>query len=422
MRIQRGIFLSILLFVLLIPTLAIARSWQVRSTMTRLEIQSIIDKAGDGDVIKFNRGIYDFSQEPRLGLYPNDGLFVIKDKSLTIRGHNQAQIFGPDSINPNSSNTLGLYAFYVQNLACDKDVVFKGLYICNFLRGIASMYLIEFDPQSALPNTRHIRIENCIFRNIHREAVSLQAVQGSISILNNDINAYRAIDIGWSQSSWQPPVSSTTIMDNHMQVQRVGIMLFSVNTANIHNNEIHGGILGMCFYGARAVPGTSIEGNTLQDQELWGIEMDGFIRDGNILETTGLTVQYNNILNTGGWGIFMRGPVTTENIIKNNFIHVEPDDITIEYATGIYSDGHHNAFINNTITGSGQYAIHLGFWYAHGNNEYIFENFVGGFTAQRAHYFLSPYTYANRLVGTWEENVVYEDLGSGNLIEKIFQK
>ncbi|MFQ6054409.1 MAG: hypothetical protein ACE5J3_00315, partial [Methanosarcinales archaeon] len=63
-----------------------ATIWNIYSTMSRGDIQNIVDIASDGDTIFFHTGVYDWSGADIWYRFENKGAISIIDKTLTIKG------------------------------------------------------------------------------------------------------------------------------------------------------------------------------------------------------------------------------------------------------------------------------------------------------------------------------------------------
>jgi len=80
---------------------------QVDPSMSRNEIQKIIDLAADNDTIIFLDGIFDFSTLPLSRDNENSGALKIVDKCLTLQGRPQTILIGPKSLrNRNGSGDV----------------------------------------------------------------------------------------------------------------------------------------------------------------------------------------------------------------------------------------------------------------------------------------------------------------------------
>lgn len=366
------------------------KNLKVKPNMTRAEIQQIIDSASDGDNIIFKKGVYDFSSEPIVGNYDNTGLFVITDKSLTITGEKKKDviIIGPDSTDPTLSTARGLSAFKIINQdTIKKDFTIMNLHIKNFLRGIAVGYIQDTsDPYSWLPNARNIVIENCVFSDIHRDAIGIVRTEGIVTISNNQISA-----------------------------ERGGMYIKETVTVEVKNNTIEGGSFERSFgiYIFGTLQGPLIEYNQLSNMIDFGIVLWGTWENGIPIEIKGATVSNNILTNMGLVGICASGELSSNHEIKENSVHLWGDDPL----AGILIVAKDNEISQNEITGSGFGGIFLGSGYDSTHDNLINQNTLVGFAATESHYYFDFTTYDNTIYGTWEPNVYYIDHGANTVID-----
>lgn len=421
---RNGVFFIACVFILFaFINPGFSKDWKkhkVKPTMTRDEIQQIINSASDGDHIIFKKGVYDFSSEPVADYYENTGLFVITDKTLTITGEKKKDvtIIGPDSIFPPSSVPQGLFAFRIINLDRTKDVSIMNLHLKNFLKGIAVYYHQDpSDPSSLLPNARNILVDNCVFSDIHRYAVSIYKTEGSITISNNQMTAERlAIYVRYI-------AGNVTVLNNHINTEISGMYIGEVGEVEVKNNTIEGDGIGEWDVGIRihgTLPGPVVEYNQLSD--LWfGIFIFGEWDDGIPIETRGGTVSHNVLTNIRRWGIMAVGSLSSNHEIKENSIHL----VGVDEGVGIFIQTEENTILQNQITGSGWTGIGLGGGtMAHDN--LVKWNTLAGFTPICCHYhFMTGLSghmvYNNTIIGTWEPGVCYwEDYPGYNLVIDVY--
>ncbi len=389
----KRIFFTVCIFILfLFSNPGFSKHWEkleVNPLMTRVEIQQIIDSASDGDHIIFKEGVYDFSGEEIVWTNENTGLFVITDKSLTITGEEKEDIIiiGPDSIDPTGPTAQGLCAFKIINLDATKDVTIMNLHIKNFLMGIGVSFFLASDPYFFLPNARNIVIENCVLSDIHRNAIAVVKNEGSVTISNNQI-----------------------------ATERVGIYIKETVTAEITNNTIEGGSMGIYIFGA--LQGPLIEYNQLSNMTYFGIDIWGIWENGTPIEIKGATVSNNILTNMQFLGIIADGELSSNHKIKNNSVHLMGD----EALAGILIDAKGNKISQNQITGSGFSGILLGSGYDSTYNNLVNQNSLVGFEAGEwgSHYYLDFTTYDNTIKGTWEPNVYYIDQDGNNVVKRVF--
>lgn len=238
--------ISLIIF-LISGSQATAETLDVYPTMTRLEIQAVVDSASDGDTICFHPGIYDWGDALLPVRGENEGAITISEKSLTLKGESVALICGPDSIDGTGANPYGANAFHVIDLDIDNDVTFDNLNFQNFLRGIAVSYITHIPGRGyiAEPNARNITVKNCTFSDIHRDAISTSNVKGNILIQNNEMSAERMgmfIDWYWSENheDWQPEDTHVQILGNEIYSFSQGVYLTMTTNAVVTDNEISG--------------------------------------------------------------------------------------------------------------------------------------------------------------------------------------
>ncbi len=393
---------------------AIAETWDVYPTMTRLEIQAVFDSASDGDTIWFQPGFYDWSDAPVIFKGDNAGAITIIEKSLIIKGVNGTLIVGPDSIDGTTDNAYGANAFYVIDLDIDNDVTFDNLNFQNFLRGIAVAYSTLLpEGYIAEPNARNIAVKNCTFTDIHRDAISLSNVRGNILIQNNEMSAERMgmfIDWVWSRDNdWQPEDTYVQILGNEIDSVLRGIYLSMTTNVEVKGNEIECESIGIHNYRTRK--GTVIAENSLFNCYS-GIRIEGSWSLGVKYEAEEAVVEKNEFVDMQVYGIVLVGNACSNHTISKNDIHMLPSS----YA-GIFTRSYSDYFGQNKITGSGRYAFYLregpGYWAHH---ETLHANNVNQFTPVICHFYLGYPTNDNLIVGSGMGHNTYIDDGYNNRI------
>jgi hypothetical protein len=432
------IILTIVLF--LSSNLGYAKKWDVYPSMSRLEIQAIIDLAKNHDTILFHEGTYDFSDLPLNERVENIGAINIIDKTLNIKGQIGNIIIGPDSENGAGGGTQvrGVNAFYIQDLDLNNDITFDGLCVQNFLRGIAIHYCINWDktqypnePDISIPNMRNVTVKNCVFSDIHRQSIALSYVTGNIQINKNEISGNKMgimVDWYWSEGhqDWQPNGSHVSISKNNIMNTGtiynwpIGILIMKSSRCFIKENNIDNRNTGIYVIGIDK--GAQIFSNTLTNSD-YGIYIKGYSENGISIKAEKCALKKNKMYNISLFGVGIVGDECFGHKLIHNEINTEPNSIA-----GIYSNTHDNRYIENTIDGSGLVAFYLtsgdysqnGGTIIYAHNESIEYNIVKDFSAGYCHYYLHNDTHDNKLIGTWEENVCYIDNGYNNEIIDIY--
>jgi hypothetical protein len=419
---------------------------------TRLFIQSVIDRARDGDVIYFNRGTYDFSAAPPNYQFQNGGALKIIDKSLTIKGARGSLLVGaPVVIDATGMN--GINCFLILNPDANKDVVVDGLAFNTFMTGIVSIRLNN-EPVNNIyyPNLRNFTVKNCTFKDIKRNGVACAGVQGNIMISNNGIYGDRAasrigIYLDWlyepGKLEWQPDNTLITINDNSIAgFNYSGILSNRSSRMQITGNNISNSGCGIIFNVGHKNGGT-VSNNILSDIANEGILVQGYtLLVNNVLFPSvaqGLKLTYNTLINIWGVGIEICGDVAHSNCVAYNRINMlsgPGNDQINGLNCAIRSDGHDEQYAYNMIRGSGFQAILLGSqaswtpgvpdWGAH--HERFFGNSVSGFAPQDPnspetlgwHYELTAWTHDNFVLGIRTEHATYLDNGANNTLLSVY--
>ncbi len=419
---QISIFFAISSMIFLISgNTAIAETWDVYPTMTRAEIQAVVDSASDGDSIYFHAGTYDWSDAPLTVRGDNEGAITIIEKSLILKGESGTQIFGPDSINGTGSNPEGANAFHVIDLDIDNDVTFDNLNIQNFLRGISASYVyLTTEVYVAVPNARNITVKNCTFSDIHRDAVSLSNVRGDILIQNNEMSPGRLgmfIDWYWSENheDWQPEDSYVQILGNKINSVSHGVYLAMTTNVVIKQNTII--CEGWGIDNEYARKGTVISNNSLFNC-MRGIFIYGGWEDGIRYEAEGAVIERNKLIDISYFGISIVGDASFGHTVSKNEIHMAPYS-----SVGIYTLAHDSYYGQNKISGSGRFAFLLDWWdytsrvYAH--HETLQANNVDQFLPDFSHFYLGDGTHDNLIVGSGMGHSTYLDEGIHNRITGV---
>jgi hypothetical protein len=420
---QISIFFVISSMIFLISgNTAIAETWDVYPTMTRAEIQAVVDSASDGDSIYFHAGTYDWSDAPLTVRGDNEGAITIIEKSLILKGESGTLIFGPDSINGTGSNAEGANAFHVIDLDIDNDVTFDNLNIQNFLRGISASYVyLTTEDYFAVPNARNITVKNCTFSDIHRDAVSLSNVRGDILIQNNEMSAGRLgmyVDWYWSENNedWQPEDSYVQILGNKINSVSGGVYLAMTTNVVIKQNTII--CEGWGIDNEYARKGTVISNNSLFNC-MRGIFIYGGWEDGIRYEAEGAVIERNKLIDISYFGIYIAGDASFGHTVSKNEIHMAPGSFV-----GIYTVAHDSYYGQNKISGSGRFAFLLDLWdytpsggfIAYAHHITLQANNVSQFSPYFSHFYLYYGTHDNLIVGSGIGHNTYIDIGYNNRI------
>lgn len=401
--------ISLIIF-LISGNIATAETWDVYPTMTRLEIQAVVDSSANGDTICFHPGVYDWSDAPLTVTGDNEGAITIIEKSLILKGESGTLIFGPDS-----EDVAGANAFQVIDLDVDNDVTFDNLNIHNFLRGIAVAY-ITLLPEGyiAESNARNIAVKNCTFTDIHRDAISLSNVRGNILIQDNDMSVERLgmyIDWYWSENheEWQPEDTYVQILGNEIDSITRGIYLSMTTNVAVKRNEIDCQNIGIT--NNRARKGTVIAENSLFNCYS-GIRISGGWSYGIKYEAEEAVIEKNELFDMQVYGIVLVGNACSNHTISKNDVHMLPDSFA-----GIFTRSYSDYFGQNKITGSGYFAFYFRggpYYWAH--HEILQANNVNKFTPDICHFYLGYPTNDNLIVGSGMGHNTYVDYGYNNRI------
>jgi len=424
---QISIFFAISSMIFLVSgNTAIAETWDVYPTMTRAEIQAVVDSASDGDSVYFHAGTYDWSSAPLTKSGDNEGAINIIEKSLIIKGELDTLIVGRESVDPTGTDPEGVDAFYVVDLNLDNDVTFDGLNFQKFLRGIHAAYLIipPGEHYIAEPNARNIIVKNCTFADIHRDAVSLSNVRGNILIQNNEMSAGRMgmfTDWWWSENheDWQPDDSHVQVLGNKINSGSRGVYLAMTTNVVIKQNTIICEGWGIDSRYARK--GTVISNNSLFDC-MRGIYILGRWRYGIRHEAEGVVIERNKLIDISDFGIYIAGDASFGHTVSKNEIHMAPYS-----RAGVYTHDHDSYYGQNKISGSGRFAFVIDWWnyissggfivYAH--HETLQPNNVNQFSPYRCHFYLHFGTHDNLIVGSGMGHNTYINYGYNNRITGV---
>jgi hypothetical protein len=425
---------------------AYPRQWNVYPgpdpETTRMFIQSVIDRARDGDTIYFNRGTYDFSMAPAQYHFQNGGALQIIDKSLTIKGARGSILVGAPVV-IDATGVNGINSFWILNSDANKNVTFDGLTFQTFMSGIMAVHTNN-EPVNTVyySNLRNLVVKNCRFLDIKRNGIACAGVQGNITISNNRIDGDRAssrtgIYADWRYEpgylEWQPEHTLITITNN--SIDGFGYSAILTNRSSrvqITSNKISNSNYGILFNVGHKNGGI-VSNNIMSDLDNEGICAQGFtlLVNGVLFSSVaqGLNLTYNNLFNMKYWGISISGDVAHSNYVSDNKIHMLS-------GLALYSDSHDNLYANNTIRGTGFQAVYLASlgswtpgvpdWGAH--KERFFVNSVSGFAPQDPnspgtlgwHYEFTGWTHDNIVIGIRTENATYVDNGTNNTLMFVY--
>lgn len=393
----------------------------VYPSMTRTEIQALVDSASDGDTIFFHAGTYDWSDTPLAERVENIGAINIIDKTLTIKGEEGAILIGRESEHGTTMEARGVNAFHIKDLDTNNDVTFDGLTFQTFLRGVRSGYIVNYPhppevDDISIPNLRNLTVKNCIFLDIHRDAVSIGHIGGNVLIQNNDMSADRwgfFLSWYWSEGhmAWQPEDTYIRFLENNISAGFGGLGIWQTTNVIVKQNIIECETKGINMGYTRN--GAVISDNSLANC-LYGISIFGYWRYEGEFEAKGAVVEKNKLYDITHDGIRFYGDACYENTVSKNEIHMAPISIT-----GIYSVGHDNYYGQNKISGSGWIAFCLG----HSGssiipyNETLQANNVNQYTpTEYWHYYLHFGTHDNLIIGSGMGHNTYVDNGYNNRI------
>ncbi len=409
-------------FVLLTAVPAEARTWPIKPSMTRAEIQQVFDQAKDGDRIMFHKGVYDFSDGPWLQNGINGAAIVITDKSLTVVGQKGAVIKGRGNVpDTGRAESSGITAFQVVNPDQTKDVVFDNLTIETFMYGIAASVNSPY-PDTA-PNLHDVIIRGCTFKDIRRNCIVVGKNSGNVTIVDNVIEEARhcGVWVAWISpgdvNRWQSEGAVTDISRNSIRGGTLAIIVNHANNLRILDNDLEG--IGPNHYYGITLTGLKA-GGLIADNNIrhwfYGIELyapageefhEAVVR-GNTL---------SDITFGWGWGIILDGGNVHDCVVEGNAV-----DVNLKGYAAISTDGYNNRFTDNILTGAAYNAVLLAYWDENSvaHNEYFEANSIAGFTPPyESHYYLDLGAHDNTIKGICAENGTYIDAsgeGTNNII------
>jgi len=393
--------------------------WHVYPSMSRTGIQALVDGAADGDTIYFHAGTYDWSDTPLAERAEDIGAINIIDQTLIIKGEQGAILLGPESVDGTEHWARGVNAFHVEDLDTNNDVTFDGLTFQTFLRGVTSGYNANYpaEPDISVPNLRNLTIKNCIFSDIHRDAISISYIGGNVLIQDNDMSANRhGLFLSWYWSvghmTWQPEDTYIRFLENNVVAGSYGLGIWQTTNVIIKQNSIESELRGINMVFTRE--GAVISGNSFFNCN-YGISIYGELRDGMEFEAEGAVVEKNKFFGTRDIGIRLIGDACYGHTVSKNEIQMMPGS-----RIGIYTLAHDSYYGQNKISGSGRFAFVLDWWdytsrvYAH--HETLQANNVDQFLPDFSHFYLFDGTHDNLIVGSGMEHNTYVDYGYSNRI------
>lgn len=398
------VFLVFAAFVLIAAVPAEARTWQVKPSMTRLEIQHIFDLARDGDRIQFHKGVYDFTDGPWLPVGTNGAAIVITDKSLVVKGQKGVVIKGRGEVPKAGQESEGITAFQVINPDRTKDIVFENLTFETFMLAITTSRYTVYP--AVADNVHDVTVRNCVFRDIRRNAATFGLNSGDVTLVGNTVED--ALRIGFYVTwydGWQPDSGLVEVSNNTIRAGVLGLFVARSYAFRIADNVIEGigsnPQWGLSVEGQKAVG--LIAGNMLRNfqgaLEIYAADDEPFagaVVDGNTI--TGVR--------PNGFGIIIDGASVHDCLVEDNAIAT-----TAGSWCAIYTDGHNNRFLNNILTGEGEQAVLLSYWDADiaAHNEFFEGNSVAGYTPTVAHYCFDYWTHHNTVHAICSENATVID-------------
>jgi parallel beta-helix repeat protein len=408
-------------------------TWHVYPSMDRELIQSVVNNALNGDTVYFHAGTYDWSGAPIYPRYANEGAINIIDKTLTIKGEPGNLIMGPDSPTNDAGVMYGIHAFHVLDLDTTHDVVFMGLNIQHFMRGIVIWHnvgALPEIPEYTVPNARNITIKNCTISDTARQGIGIMDATGSILIQNNTVATQKGTGIwltylGPDSTNWQPDNSTVKISENNITSSpSLGIYVSRTKNCRVENNSVsmESPSIGLWGIGIEASrKGTIIFANSVANYRR-GISVRGWSSPSNDNGAENLIIDKNKVIcMSPNWcyGIIDDLDLSSGHLITRNEINLTSTD-----GVGIYTEGNHNYYEQNRISGTGWTAVCLYSWdYTGGtgmptypHHDTFLANDVSKFTASEAHYYLDYGTHDNQVFGFGKSPWTYKDFGVNNLI------
>lgn len=430
-----GIFLAILSLGAVIPP--DAATWKVDPSMTRAQIQAVIDGAADNATIRFTAGTYDFSAAPVSDWPDVDGALVVNDKSLKFVADKGAILVGADSvIGSNGYGTDGIIAFEIAN-PVDKDVSFKGFTFRKFLAAIRSGILISASPDQVFDVCgRDLTVQNCRFEEMHRYAVRATGLQRHAKFTGNTVvwslRGGFYLDwwsVGAEHVATQPAAGTIKIQNNKINARCGGVWIERGAWITITNNDFDATGTdypadGIWIEGG-ATAAKIVNNDVFLAYYAIGLESEK-LQAGATLHTYPVTKCNitNNRINAIE-GIDFDGPATSANKITNNKINL----FHPTWSYGIWMNGNAgDTFANNKIAGVGVEAISVegyddtgtGGFAASPHHNTFKKNSVRNFVPTDCHYYFDAFSHDNTAVGICAENATYDDEGVNNKFTCIF--
>lgn len=388
-----------------------AATWDVYPGMGRPAIQAVIDGASDGDTVLFHAGTYDWTDSPLFYKWENAGAILIKDKTLTIRGEQGSLLVGPQSVDGTSDLAQGVNGFTIIDQDVNNDVTFDGLIFQSFLRGIKCGHLVSRDPVSGdevfSPNLRDLTVTNCIFRDMHRQSITISHLGGNAIVRNNDLMApYIALFVDWYWSlgnqAWQPEGTTIQCLGNRVHSSQTGLYFCQTRNVVIKDNAITTPT-GWAIDMRRTYLGAVLSHNVLSN--CWG----GIVLYGPAI---GAVVERNELNNIFNRGISVWSDDATRNIISRNKITMAPNSLW-----AVVTNGKGNYYGQNAIRGAGELAFCLyGDESEQAHHEIMQANNVDNFAPVYVHFYFDPWTHDNLVVGSGMDTNTFYDEGVNNRI------
>lgn len=277
----------------------------VGSDQTYTSIQSAINDASDGDIIKVHTGTYE------------EDIRINKKITLVGNGSSETQIIGKTeshSVQLRSENITisdlsirtkaGSLNFGMLILKDSHNSQLVNLTISDSYRGL-EVYGINGQ------ENRNLVMKNCTFSNILKEGTRIYAIENSSFLNNTFMNCEKGLNIIGEGGNLKESVTSTTISGNEVQDCGDGIVLKIAYGCIIKNNHVVDCDRGISVEKADS---TIVGGNWVENS----------IANIRLYQDLGVKVENNTIYNPSekrskgdtGYGIYM--DQSRNMIIKNN--------------------------------------------------------------------------------------------------------
>lgn len=430
---KRGFFLGILLLGAAVGLEA--ATVKVDPTMTRAQIQAVIDAAKDKSTIRFKAGTYDFSSTPFVSTPFDGAALVVNDKDLKFVAEKGVILLGKASaLNSSGFGDSGIICFLVTN-SPEKSVSFKGFAFNKFLFGIISGICLSWDPvnhmASTAPSCRDFTVQNCVFQNIDHLAVAATGVVRNIKVIHNTVVWSRryGIQFDWfwlaGHLQTQPAAGKITMTNNEIHARTYGVYITRGLNMSIKNNVFDNSGTDEYYNDGLNIEGGATGASIVNNRfshVFCAIDLGGFDYDnGSTVTRFPLTKAKvtNNKISAAVGGIWTGGQAVYGNTFQNNTIAV---GTALGWGIATWG-GHNETFTANKISGTGEAAISIrsleDFWEpglaGAGHDNIAKKNSVKAFAGIYGfHYYYDSHTYDNEAVGICAENGMVHDEGTNN--------